>query len=248
MDRNRSNLLIPLGVQWKDYLCEREQNILKGWLETADRSWGLFCCGPPRCGKVSGRSQQAKFARLNALKTTFTAALSQELHRLFGIEAVIVTLLLTPRHFPPQSSNTDVLSIILRAVLRQLSRYVSDYDSKEVRTALAVGLDPESPLSVIKCSVETIVCPWEKSFIILDDISDIPTIQFPHLFSQLMVLGFRSIAFVGSPLNTLAQGITCFCDADDCLRQSPTWAECEECNRVYCAECYKDDQKRCCNL
>jgi hypothetical protein len=164
---------------------------------------------------------------LNAPKTTFAAALSDSIHRRYTdreSDTVIVKLLLTHRHFPAQPSSDDVLSVIFRAVLCQLLRLayqgryiVTDWD--RLRATLAAGLN----FHVVKSLLKDLLRLWRRSFLIFDDISDVPTIDLCHLFSRLADLGFHSVIFVGSPLNTLTQGITCFCDVDDCpTRQTST--------------------------
>jgi hypothetical protein len=142
-----------------------------------------------------------------------------------------------------------VLSIIFRAVLRQLLRlaYQTKYnvpDMDKMRATLAAGLD----LHVIESSLKDLLRLWQQSFLIVDDISDVPTIDLCHLFSRLVDLGFHSVIFVGSPLNTLTQDIICFCDVDGCPRQTSTWAVCEECNRAHCWYCHREGQSRCCAM
>jgi hypothetical protein len=63
LDQHRASTLGPPEARWTDYLCERQQRILIGWLETADPGWALFCGGPPRCGKVSHGQQHSDFAK-----------------------------------------------------------------------------------------------------------------------------------------------------------------------------------------
>jgi hypothetical protein len=140
-----------------------------------------------------------------------------------------------------------VLSVILRAVLRQLFRQACLREDigahiDKLRTSVVAGLN----LSVLVPLVADLLCFWKRSFLILDDIDDIPTVDIRSLRSRLVNLGFCSIVFVGSPFNTLTYGGEPRCDVHSCAQPSLSWVECEECDRCHCMKCYDEDQKRCC--
>ena len=249
LDQYRSDVLAPLEARWTDYLSPEHCRNIIDWLETSDPEWSLLCGGPPRCGKVSEDWHYADDARLTIAKTTFAATLLDGIRDHFNYQqydTAIVTLLLTARHFPAQPSADDVLLIILRAVLRQLLGLAFGKDDtglniNAVRTAVSAGLN----LNVTQSLVKSLLCRWCRSFLILDDISDIPALDMFCIRSRLVEVGLQSIVFVGSPLNTLTYGGDCFCDVEHCARRCSILAECEECNRCHCARCYRD-QERCC--
>jgi hypothetical protein len=207
-----------------------------------------------RQGQSVGTAARSDPARLtlSASQTTFAAALSASIRRGCADRArdtAVVTLLLTPRHFPPQASPNDVLSVIVRAVLRQLLQLA--YQTKcnvtavdGVRATLAVGLH----FHVIESLLKDLLRLWQRTFLVFDGISDVPAFDLCRLVVRIVALGFHSVLFVGSPLNTLTQGITCSCDVDGCSRQTSTWAECDECNRAHCWHCHTEGRNRCCTV
>lgn len=155
-----------------------------------------------------------------------------------GESAAVVTLLFNARTFRSITSRNLTLDWILRAILRQLLEQ-NELDANDIPGKSA-------SLDELKHSISA-HNTLRKTFLVLDDISDVPFLEETELAALLQDLGFKHVVFVGPPINTLSYSDWVRgCDAQDCAGEpSWIWAECERHNRCHDPICYSEG-KICC--
>ncbi|CAK3911291.1 Ankyrin repeat-containing [Lecanosticta acicola] len=191
----------------QDWINTLEWYLEKFFGDETRPSWYLHCSGTPRAGK-----------------TTFVAAAARHLRSSSSTTAV-VTLFFHSRDFlqMPGLPQTSVLEVILRVLLRQLVERAIPLQKSgsgpEERLIPPVGVDQVK--AVLRVAVEH----YERTFVLIDDIQEIPGLDEETIFQEFRVLGIHFVIFVGTPLNRLSRSSSQLCDMKDCGRTTVLWAE-----------------------